>query len=354
MYNFLIQFGKGLERVADLGVAGLAGTVITIGANILFLLVFKWGLGGFFAANVLGQAVPALYLLIRIKLWRYLKGFKINKALQKEMILFCAPLITTTVGWWVNNASDKYVVTLICGISANGILAVSYKIPQVINTIHGIFTQAWQISAIKEYGKKDTSEFYGKAFLTLNVLLAGACSFLIVLSKPLATLLYKKEFYAAWQFVPFLLISCVLNSASGFCGSILAAKKDSKSMAMSAVCGAITNVIMNFLFVYLIGIQGATIATAISSLIIFIVRKRAVGKEISTNGMPVVIITWVLLCVQSLIEIYTLLWWAEILIVFIICVINYKEIRMIWLLFLSLLKRKRGNNENSSTHTDQA
>ena len=352
MNNFMIQFGKGLEKVVDLGVAGIIGTIFTIGGNILFLLVFDWGLGGFFAANVLGQAVPAIYLLIRVKLWNYLKGFKINKTLQKEMILFCAPLITTVVGWWVNNASDKYVVTLMCGIGANGILAVSYKIPQVINTIHGIFTQAWQISAIKEYGKKDTSEFYGKAFVTLNVLLAGACSFLIVLSKPLAILLYKKEFYAAWQFVPFLLISCVLNSASGFCGSILAAKKDSKSMAMSAVCGAVANVIMNFLFVYLIGIQGAAIATAISSLIIFVVRKIAVGRDLSNKGMPVVVITWVLLCVQSLIEIYTLLWWVEIILMLVMVVLNLKGLKLLLDLGKSLLSR-RSKNANNSNNADK-
>ena len=208
MNSFLIQFSKGMERVADLGVAGVLGTAFTIITNVLFLLIFKWGLPGFLAANVLGQAIPALYLFTRIKLWNYLQSFHINGQLQKEMLLYCVPLIATTVGWWVNSASDKYVVAFMCGVGANGLLSVSYKIPQVINTLHGIFTQAWQISAIKEYDSVDSATFYGRSFLILNVLLAAACTWLIVLSKPLGRILYQRDFYAAWQYVPFLLLSC--------------------------------------------------------------------------------------------------------------------------------------------------
>lgn len=339
--NFLIQFCKGMERVSDLGIAGVLGTIFTICANVLFLLVFKWGLSGFFSANVLGQAIPAVYLLIRVRLWKYLKSFNINKDLQKEMILYCAPLIATTVGWWVNSASDKYVVALMCGVGANGILSVSYKIPQVINTLHGIFTQAWQISAIKEYDSEDSAKFYGRSFLILNVLLAAACAWLIVLSKPLGHLLYQKEFYVAWQYVPFLLISCVLNSVSGFCGSILSAKKDSKSMAMSAVYGAVANIVMNLLFVWLVGIQGATIATAISSFIIYYVRRRAVGDGITLKGYSVVLITWALLCLQALIEIYTPFWWIEVILMIIMLVINWSTLKDLLLSGKSLLKKKR-------------
>ena len=60
--QFLIQFSKGLEKVIDMGAAGIISTAVTIIANVLFLLVFKWGLVGFFFANILAQAVSAVYL----------------------------------------------------------------------------------------------------------------------------------------------------------------------------------------------------------------------------------------------------------------------------------------------------
>ena len=110
------------------------------------------------------------------------------------MLIYSVPLIATVVGWWVNSCADKYIVTFILGISANGLLSVSYKIPQIINTIQGIFTQAWQISAIKEYGSSDTADFYGKTFIVINLMMCIVCSFLIFMTRPLAYILYANDF----------------------------------------------------------------------------------------------------------------------------------------------------------------
>jgi len=148
--QFLIQFAKGLEKVKDMGVAGVISTIITLVANILFLLVFNWGLTGFFFANILAQALSAFYLMARVKLFRFITNLKIDRKVTKEMLIYCVPLIATTVGWWINSTADRYVVTFMIGVSANGLLSVSYKIPQIINTLQSIFIQAWQISAIKE------------------------------------------------------------------------------------------------------------------------------------------------------------------------------------------------------------
>ena len=161
--QFFIQFAKGLEKVKNMGVAGVLSTIVTIIANLFFLLVIKWGLIGFFLANILAQIVSAIYLFMKTEIYNYIEIKRQPIALRREMLIYSVPLIATVVGWWVNSCADKYIVTFILGISANGLLSVSYKIPQIINTIQGIFTQAWQISAIKEYGSSDTADFYGKS-----------------------------------------------------------------------------------------------------------------------------------------------------------------------------------------------
>ncbi|MBQ9610337.1 MAG: polysaccharide biosynthesis protein [Lachnospiraceae bacterium] len=337
--QFLVQFSKGIENVAAMGVSGVLGTVTMLASNIILLVIVKAGLHGFFIAYILGQAVPAIYLLLKTRFLRYINKRVINKNLQREMLCFCVPLIATAIGWWVNSASDKYVVSFICGVTANGLLSVSYKIPAIINTLQQIFTQAWQISAVKEYGEKGASEFYGRTFIYLNILMAIACSWLIILAKPIGHVLYQKDFFSAWQYVPFLLIATVVNSASGFMGPILSAKKASKPMAMSAVYGASANVVMNILFVNLIGVQGATIATVISSFIIYWVRKIEVGDEIKIEGYSTVLITWFLLCVQALIEIYTSLWWLEVVVMGLILIINWTVIKGIIQMGILILKR---------------
>lgn len=342
MHNFLIQYAKGCEQVKDMGIAGVLTSICTISFNILFLLVFRIGLHGFFLASILSESIACIYFMIRLKIWNCVKFGKENKALEKEMLVYCVPLIATALSWWVNSASDKYVVIYMCGISANGLLAISYKLPNIINMLQNIFTQAWQISAVKEYGKEETAIFYGNTFKVINVMMCAACTWIMILEKPLAQMLFANEFYDAWQYVPFLLISSVVNCASGLLGPILSASKNSRAMMWSAVIGACTNIIMNIFLVWLMGIQGATIATALSSFVIYMVRRIAVGKDISIKGYPIVVITWILLCVQAIVEIYVGLYWIEVIIMLILFFINYSSVREITNMIKELVLSMRG------------
>lgn len=322
--QFFIQFAKGLEKVFDMAIAGFIGTLSMIVFNVLFLLVFGLGLNGFFVANILSQGIPGAYLFFRLRFWRYVKGCCKDNDIQREMLLYCMPLIAVTLGWWVNNALDKYAVTFICGMAANGLLSVAYKIPSIINTLQGIFVQAWQISAIKEYGEKDTARFYGSIFSMVNMLMCVACAGLIVLTRPLAHILYAKDFYMAWQYVPFLLVSSVLNCASGLLGPILSAKRDTKTMMRSAVVGAGVNAVANIAIILLIGIQGATIATMLSSLVIYIVRRIGIWEDIVIESPYY--LSWWLLVIQASVEIWIGNWWIEIVLIVIMILANWKLI----------------------------
>ncbi len=335
--EYFSQLAKGMERVKDMGIAGVLGTFFTIIGNLLFLLVFKLGLNGFILANILGLFVQVFYYTLRIKIWKYINFHNYNKKLNKEMLVYCVPLIFTVIGWWINSASDRYAVTFICGLAATGLLSISYKIPSIINTIQSIFTQAWQISAIKEYDSYDSAEFYGTYFENIDLVFSIICSLLIIFSRLLAGILYSKDFYQAWIFVPFLLISSVFNSASGFLGPILSAQKKSKAMAKSAICGTISNVVLNILLIYLIGVQGATIATMVSSFLIYWIRKKEVGKDILINNYSSIVITWCLLIVQATIDVYLSIYPLEIILIIAILFINTERIKKI----LNSFKLKR-------------
>lgn len=320
--QYFVQLAKGLEQIKDMGIAGVVSTAVMISANVLFLLVLRKGLKGFFVAQILAQFIPACFLFVRLRFWNMLRKSTINRAVEKQMLFYSVPLICTGLGWWANSAADKYAVAAICGVAANGVLSVAYKIPNIISTLQGIFNQAWTISAIKEYGENNTADFYGRIFVYLNAIISSASACLIVLSRPLAHIFYANDFYAAWQYVPFLEVSGVCNCASGFIGPILAAKKNSKAMAISAIYGTIANIIMNILLVYMMGIQGATIATLISSYIIYSYRIHVCKDDIDMKGYWKVLLTWLLLCVQAGIEIYFGTWTVEILIIIGIFAIN--------------------------------
>lgn len=272
--------------------------------------------------------------------WRYL-SIKINKQYEREMLAYSIPLILGTVGWWCNNASDRYVVTYMCGMAANGIYSVAYKIPSILTTIQQIFLQAWQISAVKEYQEKDSSIFYGETLRFINLAMCLLCMLLIFLTRPLARILYAKDFYDAWNYVPFLLISGVLNAASGVLGPILNADKNSKSLGMSSLLGALVNIVLNFGLIYAIGVQGAAVATAISSFVIYYVRKIAVRDKITIKDYRKIMLSWALIVGQAIISIYIRSWILELIIIAVCCVVYEKDIRYILDKAIFMIKNKR-------------
>lgn len=304
--QFGIQLAKGLERLNLIAISAVLGTAIMLIFNVLFLLVFRIGLRGFFLANILAQAVPSIYLVFRLRIWDYLDwGEKTDTILRKNMLSYSVPLIATAVGWWTNNTADKYAVAFMCGTAASGLLSVAYKIPGIINTVQSVFIQAWQVSAIKEYEEERDTGFYNITFLYFNMLMCFSCTILIAFVKPIARIMFFGEFNEAWRYVPFLLVSSVLNAAAGYLGPILGAQKNTIAMASSAVYGTVVNVFLNIILVKVMGIQGATIATVWSSYIIFAIRKHAIGNILGGKYYWRILTSWGLLCLQALIEIYT-------------------------------------------------
>lgn len=66
LYQLLTSFIRGIDKVAVLSVASVLNTVAILVFNILFLVVIKGSLIGYFWANILGALLPSVYLIYKI------------------------------------------------------------------------------------------------------------------------------------------------------------------------------------------------------------------------------------------------------------------------------------------------
>lgn len=305
--QFLEQVSKGIGKVKLMGVLGVIGSFATIFFNILFLVILKLGVRGLFLSYIIGILIPSVIFIIFIKPWNYFSTIDgtTQKKIATEMLRYSIPGIGISVAWWINGAFDRWAVALLFDVSAAGLLSVAYKIPSILNTIQNICMQAWQISAAKEYTEENATSYYRRTYSYYMALFCISCSGLIFLNIPLCKILFSNSFFQAYRLVPFLLISSVFNCASGFIGAILAAIKDTKHILYATIVGAIINICLDFLLSSFIGVIGITIATAISSLIIFIVRNLFLKKMLTADKSLIpVYITWALLVIQALLVIY--------------------------------------------------
>ncbi|MDS5186268.1 oligosaccharide flippase family protein [Streptococcus pneumoniae] len=300
--NFLIQFSKGIDKIGVTAISGVISTAVMLAMNVILLVVFDWGLLGFFIANVCGYVIPCIYIVSRLRLWELFE-IKIDKKLQWEMVYYALPLVLNILSWWVNNTSDRYIVTAIVGIQASATISVAYKIPQILSTISAIFIQSWQISAIKIQEDKSDTTFVSNMLLYYNALLLIIESGIILFVKPISNILFGISFYSAWELVPFLIISSLFNAISGCIGAIMGAKMDTHNIAKSALVGMIANIILNIVLTFLMGPQGITISTLIASFLIFYMRKDSV-KEINSETYRAIYLSWILLVVEACLLIY--------------------------------------------------
>lgn len=328
--GLIVYYSRGIGKIADLSVAGVLSSAITIFCNILFLLVFKMELHGYFSAMILGQSVQCAFLVYKTRVWKNTKLFKNDFQLRENMISYSKPMVANSISWWVNNASDRYVVTWLRGIGTNGIYSVSYKIPSIMVVLQGIFSQAWTLSATKEFDKDDKDSFFINIYNTYNFILVFICSFLIFMDKPLAKLLFAKEFYSAWKYAPFLMISTIFSGLAAFLGGVLSALKKSSLFAKSSVITAFVNTILNIILVIFIGPIGAAISTAFAYLLMWIIRLQLVKQCINLKvNLIRDSLAYLILNIQAVLLLVTLknnvFCWYQIIFILVILLLYIRE-----------------------------
>lgn len=281
LYEFLILFFQGSEAVEIVVTGSVLCTVFTICFNLLFLLVLKISLTGYFLAQIIAYSFAGIIMIMLGKKAGIIGKKSSDSSLEKEMTDYSGPMIMYSTASWINNAVDRYFVAWICGAAVNGIYGVAYKIPAILMVFQRIFAQAWQMSATKSYGDNNSDQFFTVMYKAYNSFMVVGCGVLILIVKPLSEFLFRKDFFEAWRVVPPLLISVIFGALTGFLGSICLAHKDSKSMGYATSIGAATNIVLNLLLIPRFGAMGAAVATAVSYFVMSSMAYKFVSKHVS-------------------------------------------------------------------------
>lgn len=335
---------KAINKVTQVAIAGVICTATIIGCNLLFLLVFKWGLVGYLLSSIIGHVVRIIYCYANIRERGQVNNVKCDRKLKKEMILYAIPLIFNSFAWWVNSSLDKYFILFYYTSSENGIYSASSKIPLILSTVLSIFIQAWSLSAITEFDREDKDGFFRNTYNMFCTVLMVGCSFL-VFANVFIVMTFSKSYFSAWTCSSILLISGVFNGLSSFVGSIFSAAKNSRLIAISTVVAAVINTVLNIILIPRFGIQGAAIATALSFFSMWFMRMITLKKIITLKVNHVkYVICFVLILIQVVFErLPNHFYPGQAVILLVIILLNYKTL----ITALSKVKAKyikRGKN----------
>lgn len=310
VYSLECSFIKGLDKVKIYSIVSVLNTTILLLFNIVFLSIYKMGITGYFLASILSLLISIFYMSYKINILDYLiYPLLIDSGTLKSMLRYSLPMIPNSAMWWINNSSDRYIITYFISLAANGVYSIGYKIPSILSVLVSVFMQAWQISVVDDFGTKEGNIFFNEVyniFLKVNITIA---TILIFFSKYIGKLIFNGEFYEAWKISAILVLGYSFHSLAGFLGTVFTTVKKTSYLMKSTVISAFLNILLNLIFVGIVfkddsyyAIIATAISTVISYLACYLWRRKMV-----INFIPIKVSSIDFICQYLLLVLMTIL-----------------------------------------------
>ena len=270
--TLLSQYARAIDRTALFTADNILLTACVLVFNIFFISTLDMGINGYMCGYIAANAVSCAFLAVMLRKEISLNTKKITKELLKTLLIFSIPLIPNTICWWVSSFTDRIMITSMISVAENGLYAAAHKLPSLLSVVVTVFFQAWQISANEEFQKKDAAEFYSEIFEQISSCVFVLASLLMLFCRPITDIFLGEDYYSSWRYMPVLLLAMTFFAFAQFLGSIYSANKKTSMAFVTNFIAMVVNVVFNFVFIRAVGTVGAAAATALSYLVLWIVR----------------------------------------------------------------------------------
>lgn len=271
MLNQYFVRSRGLVKLFSAD--GIITTFLMLTFNIIFLVKLNMGIVGYILSIILSDALSSVFMCVIADNLKYIQIRGLERSVVSSMVRYSMPLIPTYILWWIVGLSDRYFIIHMVSNDANGLYTMANKIPSLINIVSTIFFQAWQMSAITEYKSEGARNFYTKVFDAYQSMMVIASAGILLFLNPIMRIIMgETDFYEGYVYVPFLIIAVLCCCLCQFLSSIYSASKNTKNSFYTSLVAAIVNIVLNFLLIPKLQVQGACIATLLAYGSCFIIR----------------------------------------------------------------------------------
>lgn len=277
------QIARGLSKNKYYSISAILGSLGQLMFVLIFVFILNGGLFGATLALSFSALCETFYLFFSMHLYKYIDFHIISIDQIKRLLAYSWPMVPNSMSMWVMRVSDRLVITIFMGASANAIYAVANKIPSILTIAQNTFNMAWQENATIVSVDKDAEEYYSKMFRILYDFMAGAFCILVSLTPVFFKILIKGNYDEAYRQIPILFLAMFFFSIAGYIGGIYVAYKKTTSVGITTIVAAVCNLIINLLCIKKIGLYAASGSTLISYIFLCIYRMIDVKKIVNIN-----------------------------------------------------------------------
>lgn len=210
------------------------------------------------AAVVSALTIEIIFIILN-KNWFSIK--KVNLAYLKPLLVIAIPLFPNFLVYWVFNSCDRLMISQILGMDYNGIYAIGGKIGQVSQLIYTAFAGGWQFFAFSTMKDSDQVEMTSHIFEYLAAITFVAGAAMCACSKTIFRILFTGNYINGYEVAPYLFIAPLLLMLFQIIVNQFIVVKKTWYNLITLVVGAIVNIVINYILIRKIGIEGAAIGT---------------------------------------------------------------------------------------------
>lgn len=238
----------------------------------VFVFLFDWGVRGIFVANAMARVVALLYIVIKIRIGRYINIKNSNSILRKKILNYVLPLLPGAVCWCLLDCCGRIFIERNLGLETSGLFAVSVRFSSIIYTFSIIFIQAWQETALVNYQAKDRDRFFSEIFNAFIYYVSIIIVMLNFVLKLNYDWLVDADYRESLVYIFPLTISVGFCAFSHFLDLGYQCSKETKRALLSLVCAVVVNIAFNAMFIDMLKIWSPIIANILSFITMSIYR----------------------------------------------------------------------------------
>ena len=293
LLNLMLQISRGLGKNIEYGLASIISGSSNVLLCILFIKYLSMKLLGIVLAYVFSNILASLFLIFKIKIYKYINFSVLSKNKIKELIKYSFPLIPNSISSWIMSISDKIMISFLLGVSFNGIYSISTKFSLLISHIFNVFSLSWTESASMSNNDEDRSIYFSKIINIVFLLCSFMCLLILAAMPIIFKILIKELYFDAYKYIPILICASFFELFSILIGGVFIALKLPKEIATTTILGGIINILINIFFMKKYGLIIASLSTLISYIYIALARYLKISKyvKIKLNYFNFFIIT---------------------------------------------------------------
>jgi O-antigen/teichoic acid export membrane protein len=267
--NGIFQLTAGVLRfqlrASRFAIATLSSSVVTIAVGVLLLTVAGMGIDAIFVGQIVGGMIGILFCAaFSRRLYRPILDFE----WLGPMLRFSAPLVPSSIGVFVLLFVDRFAISQLMTVADVGVFGIGYRLASAVSLLSVGAQMAVTPLVYARHADPATPKALEQIFrhFVAAALLVGLV--LSLFAEDILRIITTPAYFGGAVVVPLLVPALFLANLYVFMPGLEIAKRTA-AFAVINLSGALLNLALNFLFIPILGILGAALATLTSAAAVF-------------------------------------------------------------------------------------